>query len=199
MGRVRANAAIIADSVGLALMVVLESLTPAERVAFVLHDGFAVPFDDMAPIVDRSPAATRQQASRARRRLQGSPAATNNDLSRKRQVVDAFVAAARDGDFETLVAVLDPDVVLRADGGAGASRLVRGAEAVARSALMFADPDRHTHPVLVNGSPGVVITDPDGNPLSIMGFTVREGRIASIDALTDPQRLSSIDVSAIGR
>src|SRR5215813_3802391 len=146
---------LIADSVGLALLVVLEMLPPAERLAFVLHDMFAVPFDEIAPIVGRSPAAARQLASRARRRVQGA-GPHDRDLARQRQVVDAFFAAAREGDFAALVAVLDPDVVLRADGGAqpGASAVIRGAAAVARQALMFAGPARRTHPVLVNGAAG---------------------------------------------
>lgn len=190
--------AIMADSVGLAMLVVLETMTPAERIAFVLHDVFGVPFEDIAPIVERSPEATRQLASRARRRTQGTPLSPGSDRGRQQEIVDAFFAAARHGDFDALVMVLDPDVVLRVDSGIEESRLVRGAEAVAQSALMFADPARHTHSVLVNGSPGVVVTDPHGEPLSIMGFTLREGRIIRIDALVDRARFTSIDLSAIG-
>ena len=189
--------ALLADSVGLALLVVLDMLTPAERLAFVLHDMFAVPFDHIAPIVGRSPAAARQLASRARRRVQGA-GPHDRDLPRQRQVVDAFFAAARDGDFAALVAVLDPDVVLRADGGAqpGASAVIRGAAAVARQALMFAGPARRTQPVLVNGAAGVVVTV-DGRPVSVMSFTVTAGKIAAIDALTDPLRLRQLDLTVL--
>jgi len=189
--------ALLADSVGLALLVVLDMLTPAERLAFVLHDMFAVPFDHIAPIVGRSPAAARQLASRARRRVQGA-GPHDRDLPRQRQVVDAFFAAAREGDFAALVAVLDPDVVLRADGGAqpGASAVIRGAAAVARQALMFAGPARRTHPVLVNGAAGVVVTV-DGRPVSVMSFTVTAGKIAAIDALTDPLRLRQLDLTVL--
>jgi len=189
--------ALLADSVGLALLVVLDMLSPAERLAFVLHDMFAVPFDQIAPIVGRSPAAARQLASRARRRVQGA-GPHDRDLARQRQVVDAFFAAARDGDFAALVAVLDPDVVLRADGGAqpGASAVIRGAAAVARQALMFAGPARLTQPVLVNGAAGVVVTV-DGQPVSVMSFTITAGKIAAIDALTDPQRLRQLHLTAL--
>jgi len=189
--------ALLADSVGLALLVVLDMLTPAERLAFVLHDMFAVPFDHIAPIVGRPPAAARQLASRARRRVQGA-GPHDRDLARQRQVVDAFFAAARDGDFAALVAVLDPDVVLRADGGAqpGASAVIRGAAAVARQALMFAGPARLTQPVLVNGAAGVVVTV-DGRPVSVMSFTVTAGKIAAIDALTDPLRLRQLDLTVL--
>jgi len=189
--------ALLADSVGLALLVVLDMLSPAERLAFVLHDMFAVPFDQIAPIVGRSPAAARQLASRARRRVQGA-GPHDRDLARQRQVVDAFFAAAREGDFAALVAVLDPDVVLRADGGAqpGASAVIRGAAAVARQALMFAGPARRTQPVLVNGAAGVVVTV-DGRPVSVMSFTVTAGKIAAIDALTDPLRLRQLDLTVL--
>ncbi len=190
--------ALLADSVGLALLVVLEMLPPAERLAFVLHDMFAVPFEDIAHVVERSPAAARQLASRARRRVQGAAPPPGRDLVRQRQVVDAFFAAARGGDFEALVAVLDPDVALQADGGArpGASVVIRGADAVARQALMFAGPSRQAQAVLVNGAVGVLVTI-DGQPVSVMGFTVAEGKIIAIDALADPERLSQLDLAIL--
>ena len=190
--------ALLANSVGLALLVVLEMLPPAERLAFVLHDMFAVPFEDIAPIVERSPAAARQLASRARRRVQGAAPPPDRDLARQRQVVDAFFAAARGGDFEALVAVLDPGVVLRADGGArpGASAVIRGADAVASQALMFAGPSRQARAVLVNGAVGVLVTI-DGQPVSVMGFTVADGKIIAIDALADPERLSQLDPTVL--
>jgi RNA polymerase sigma factor (sigma-70 family) len=191
--------ALLADSVGLALLVVLETLAPAERLAFVLHDVFAVPFDEIAAIVGRSPTAARQLASRARRRLQGEAPAPDADLTRQREVVDAFFAAARGGDFEALVAVLDPDVVLRSDGGVlrrGASVVVHGAEAVAAQALTFARLSPFVRPALVNGAAGVVVA-PHGRPVSVMGFTVRDGRIVAIDALADPERLGRLDLSAL--
>jgi RNA polymerase sigma-70 factor (ECF subfamily) len=188
--------AMLADSVGLALLVVLEMLDPAERLAFVLHDMFAMPFDEIAPIVDRSPAAARQLASRARRRVQGAPV-PDTDLTRQREVVDAFFAAARDGDFDALVAVLDPDVVLRADTGAagpGASAVVRGAAAVASRALMFSQMTPLVRPALVNGVAGVVV-EHEGRPFSVMSFTVRNGKVVEIDALADPERLAELVVS----
>jgi RNA polymerase sigma factor (sigma-70 family) len=191
--------ALVADAVGLALLVVLETLSPAERLAFVLHDMFAVPFDEIAPIVGRSPTATRQLASRARRRVQGA-AVPDTDLAGQREVVDAFFAAARDGDFEALVAVLDPDIVLRSDGGVlrpGASVVVRGAAAVASQALMFRRLHPYVRPALVNGTAGVVVT-PHGRPLSVMAFTVRQGRIVEIDALADPERLRLLDLTILG-
>jgi RNA polymerase sigma factor (sigma-70 family) len=191
--------ALLADSVGLAMLVVLDTLAPAERLAFVLHDMFGVPFDDIAPIVDRTPTAARQLASRARRRVQGEATAPSADLARQREVVDAFFAAARDGDFEALVAVLDPDVVLRSDGGTlrpVATALVRGAEQVARRALLFARPSPHVRPALINGVAGVVVA-PRGEPFSIMAFTVVDGRIAAIDALADPERLQRLDLTAL--
>lgn len=189
--------AVLADSVGLALLVVLDALPPAERLAFVLHDLFKLPFDEIAPVVGRSTEATRQLASRARRRVQGASPADETDLARQRQVVDAFFAAARRGDFAALVEVLDPDVVLRSDRGEapGGSRLVRTAEAVAGQALLFAGPDRVVHPALVNGGAGVVVTS-GGRPLAVMGFTVADGRIVAIDALGDPDRLAALDLSA---
>jgi RNA polymerase sigma factor (sigma-70 family) len=192
--------ALLADSVGLALLVVLETLPPAERLAFVLHDMFGVPFDEIAPIVDRSPEAARQLASRARRRVRGAAPQPDPDRARQREVVEAFFAASRDGDFEALVAVLDPDVVLHADGGVlrpDATVVVRGAETVARRALMFSRMAPHTRPALVNGTPGVVVIPPDGKVFSIMAFTVADGKIVEIDALVDPERLAAVDLSAL--
>ncbi len=189
--------ALIADSVGLALLVVLDTLEPAERLAFVLHDMFAVPFDEIAPMVGRSPAAARQLASRARRRVQGAAPAPDADLSRQRAVVDAFFAAARDGDFERLVAVLDPDIVLRSDGGVlrpATSVVLHGAERVAAQALTFAHLSPYVRPALVNGAAGVVVA-PRGRPFSVMAFTVREDRIVEIDAVTDPERLARLDLA----
>jgi RNA polymerase sigma-70 factor (ECF subfamily) len=171
-------------------------LPPAERIAFVLHDMFAVPFDQIAPVIGRSEAATRPVARRARRRVRGAEP-PDRDLARQRQVVDAFFAAARGGDFDALVAVLDPDVVLRADGGLpGASAIIRGAQVVAGQALMFAGPARLVRPVLVNGAVGVLVTV-DGRPVSVMGFTVTGGKISAIDALVDPDRLSQLDLAAL--
>jgi RNA polymerase sigma-70 factor, ECF subfamily len=181
--------ALLADSVGLALLVVLETLAPAERLAFVLHDMFGVPFDEIAPIVGRSPSAARQLASRARRRVQGATNVTDADLTRQREVVDAFLAAARDGDFEALVAVLDPAVVLRADRAAVlvvGSREVRGAPAVARRAAKGRA--RAARPALVNGAVGVVVA-PRGRLLMVLGFTISGGKIVEIDAIADPARL----------
>jgi RNA polymerase sigma-70 factor, ECF subfamily len=188
--------ALLADSVGLALLVVLDTLRPAERVAFVLHDLFAVPFVEIAPLLGRSEAAARQLASRARRRVRGAPA-PDADPGRQRRVVDAFLAAARDGDFDALVAVLDPDVVLRAE-QAGASWEVRGAPAVASSALRFAWLAGHARPVLVNGAAGLVAA-PEGRPYSVLGFTVRDGRIAEIDILADPRRLRRLGLAVLDR
>jgi RNA polymerase sigma-70 factor (ECF subfamily) len=190
--------AILADGVGLALLVVLETLAPAERLAFVLHDMFAVPFEEIAPIVGRSPSAARQLASRARRRVQGAKV-PDADLSRQRAVVDAFFAAARDGDFAALVAVLDPDVVLQTDLGVvpvGAPAVVRGAQAVARQALTFARLSPFVRPALVNGAAGVVVA-PGGRPVSVMGFTVRHGKIVEIDILADPERLRRLDLTVL--
>src|SRR6476619_170958 len=171
--------AMVADSVGLALLVVLEKLEPAERLAFVLHDVFGMPFEEIAPVVDRSVVATRQLASRARRRVQGQTPTPDPDLRNQRRVVDAFLAAAQNGDFEALVAVLDPDIVLRADGGAikGMSRLVRGAHAVATQATTFSKRTVSSQIVLVNGNLGVVSRLPDGRLLSVTAFTIAEGRI----------------------
>ena len=188
----------LADSVGLALLVVLDTLPPAERLAFVLHDMFAVPFEEIAPVVGRSPEAARQLASRARRRVQGAaPTSGAADRARRRQVVDAFFAAARDGDFDALVAVLDPDVVLRADLAPGESVLLRGPAAVAGSAMMFATDDRRqTLPVLVNGDAGVVVVL-DGQVDSVMRFTVRDDRIVAIEGLSDPERLARLDLPGL--
>jgi RNA polymerase sigma-70 factor (ECF subfamily) len=190
-----------ADSVGLALLVVLETLEPAERLAFVLHDVFGMAFDEIAPIVDRSAAAARQLASRARRRVQSKTPSAEPDLRQQRRVVDAFMAAAREGDFEGLVAVLDPDIVLRADGGAlkGASRVVRGANAVAAQAAMFSSSrvGLSSQLVLVNGHLGFVSRRPDGRLFSVTGLTIAGGRIVEIDILADPERLNRLDLSAI--
>src|SRR6266545_2715832 len=189
----------LADSVGLALLVVLEQLAPAERLAFVLHDIFAVPFDEIAPLVERSPAAARQLASRARRRVRGGTRVPDADLTRQREVVDAFLAAGREGDFEGLLAVLDPDVVLRADGGTvlpGVSRVVRGAAAVAGQALTYSGGARFAQPALVNGAAGVVLA-PRGRPFAVMGFTVRGGKIVEIDILADPERLRRLDLAVL--
>jgi RNA polymerase sigma-70 factor (ECF subfamily) len=191
--------ALLADSVGLALLVVLETLTPAERLAFVLHDMFAVPFDEIGPMVGRSPTAARQLASRARRRVQGEAPRPNPDLARQREVVDAFFAAAREGDFEALVAVLHPDVVLRSDGGAkrpDATVLVHGARTVAARAMTFANLAPYVRPALINGAAGVVVA-PHGRVFSVLGFTVADGRIVAIDALADPDRLAQLDVTVL--
>jgi RNA polymerase sigma-70 factor (ECF subfamily) len=190
--------ALLADSVGLALLVVLETLTPAERLAFVLHDMFAVPFEDIAPIVERSPEATRQLASRARRRVRGAAPVPDPDLTAQWEVVEAFLAAARDGDFDALVAVLDPDVVLRADGGlTGLSRYVRGAEAVAGQALLWSRVDLTMHRALINGAAGIV-NYLHGQPFSIGAVTVRNGKIAEIDFLADPERVAKLHFDVLG-
>ncbi|MGW8889128.1 sigma-70 family RNA polymerase sigma factor [Streptomyces sp. NPDC055749] len=183
--------ALLVDSVGVAMLVVLETLDPAERLAFVLHDMFAVPFDEVARIVDRTPAAARQLASRARRRVQGADPVTDPGLTRRRTVVDAFLAAARDGDFEALVAVLDPDVVARSDAGAGVP--VRGAAAVARQAMMFAPFARSSQLALVDGELGVVSIR-EGQQFSVMGFTFVDGRIAALDVITDRDHLRDLDL-----
>ncbi|PYR26954.1 MAG: RNA polymerase subunit sigma-70 [Acidobacteria bacterium] len=191
--------AMLADSVGLALLVVLETLEPAERLAFVLHDVFGMTFDEIAPIVERSPAAARQLASRARRRVQSKAPNPEHDLHQQRRVVDAFLAAARDGDFERLVAVLDPEIVLRADGGAlaGASRIVRGAQAVAAQASTFSRLGLSNQFVLVNGNIGLVSRRSDGRLFSVLGFTIAGGKVVEIDILADPERLGRLDLSAI--
>jgi RNA polymerase sigma-70 factor (ECF subfamily) len=190
--------ALLADSVGLALLVVLDTLTPAERLAFVLHDMFAVPFDEIAAIVERSPEATRQLASRARRRIRGAAPVPDAELSVQWEVVEAFIAAARAGDFDALVAVLDPDVVLRADGGlTGRSQHVQGAEAVAGQALLWSRVDLTMRRVLINGAAGV-ITFLHGRPFSICGVTVRNRKLVEIDFLTDPERIARLDLAEIG-
>jgi len=196
--------ALLADSVGLALLVVLDTLTPAERLAFVLHDMFELPFDDIAALAGRTPAAARQLASRARRRVKGLPS-PDPDLARQRVVVDAFFAAARGGDFDALVAVLDPAVVLRADTGAalpGGALLIHGAEAVARQALsglapVISRPALRLQPALVNGAAGVVVTM-RGRPITVVGFTVAGGRIAEIDAIADPIRVRRVIAAVPG-
>jgi RNA polymerase sigma-70 factor (ECF subfamily) len=189
---------LLADSVGLALLVVLETLTPAERLAFVLHDMFAVPFEEIAPIVERSPEATRQLASRARRRVRGAAPIPDADLIAQWEVVEAFLAAAREGDFDALVAVLDPDVVLRADGGlTGLSQHVRGAETVARQALLWSRVDLTMRRALINGAAGVV-TFLHGQPFSIAAVTIRNGKIVEIDFLADPERMVQLDLTELG-
>jgi RNA polymerase sigma-70 factor (ECF subfamily) len=194
------EAAVLADSVGLALLVVLETLAPAERLAFVLHDMFALPFEEIAPLVGRTPAAARQLASRARRRVRGAEIRSPDpNRARQREVVDAFFSAARGGDFDALVALLDPDVLLRADFGdrrPGAPRVFRGAEAVARQALIGAIPAARLHPALVNGAAGVVVTI-YGRPFAVMGFTVVEGKIVEIDAIADPERVRRIAAAVL--
>ena len=188
--------AVLADSVGLALLVVLESLSPAERLAFVLHDMFDVPFEEIAPVIDKSPAAARQLASRARRRVR-TAAVPDSDRVKQQRVSDAFLAAVREGDFEGLLAVLDPDVVLRADGGTlrpGASRVVHGAREVATGAMRFASLAPFARQVLVNGAPGFIGRHPDGRILSVMGMTIRDGRIVAIDLLTDAERLAMLEL-----
>jgi len=189
--------ALLADSVGLALLIVLETLSPAERLSFVLHDMFGVSYDEIAPIVERSPEATRQLASRARRRVQGECTVPDRDLDRQREVVDAFLAAAREGDFDALVAVLAPGVVLRADFGGGAIQEVRGAEAVASQAQAYSRLDLVIHPALVNGAVGTVATR-DGRPFSVGAVTVRGGKIVELDFLADPERLAQIDFTVLG-
>lgn len=191
--------ALLADSVGLALIVVLETLTPAERLAFVLHDIFDVPFDEIAPMVGRSAAAARQLASRARRRVQGAGVrAPDADLGTQRALVNAFFAAARGGDFDGLVLLLDPNVILRADGGAAfpqASAVLHGAEEVARRALAFVRPTADIRPALINGVAGVVVITA-GRPVAVMGFTIAGGRITEINGITDPERIRQLAVYA---
>ena len=190
--------ALMADSVGLALQVVLETLPPAERLAFVLHDTFGLPFEEIAPMVGRSPAAARQLASRARHRVRGADV-PDRDVARQRKVVDAFFAAAHSGDFDALVAVLDPDVVSRIDAGTGgrvASGVLHGAESVARQTLAIASIAAPKHPVLVNGAAGVVITL-GGQPVAVMGFTVSGGKIVEINSINDPERLRRLGLSVL--
>jgi RNA polymerase sigma-70 factor (ECF subfamily) len=184
--------AMLADSVGLALLVVLETLSPAERLAFVLHDMFSVPFSEIGAIAGRSPEASRQLASRARRRVRGSAPVPDPDLRRQREVVDAFLAASRDGRFDDLVALLDPDVVLRAD--TGEPRIVRGAQQVAGQASANADRAAYAHPAVINGVAGFVVIK-DGVPSAVAAFTIVDGLIAALDILADPERLASLDLS----
>ena len=189
--------AMIADSVGLALLVVLESLSPAERLAFVLHDMFDIPFEEIAPIIGKSSTAARQLASRARRRVR-SAAAPDPDRVAQQRVADAFLAAAREGDFEGLLALLDPDVVFRIDGGTlrpGAARIVHGAQAVVAGAMRFASMAPFARQVLVNGAPGFVGRNADGQIQSVVGLTIRNGKIIEMDAITDAERLKKLDLS----
>jgi RNA polymerase sigma factor (sigma-70 family) len=188
--------ALVADSVGLALLVVLDTLSPAERLAFVLHDVFGVPFAEIAAVLDRSEAAAQQLASRARRRIRGAPE-PDPDLARQRELVDAFFAASRDGDFDGLLAVLDPGVELRIDGGVlreEASIVLHGAEAVARHSATYSKLHPFVIPALVNGAAGAVVA-PNGRLFSVMAFTVTDGKISRIDALLDPERLARLDLS----
>jgi RNA polymerase sigma-70 factor, ECF subfamily len=189
--------ALLADSVGLALLVVLDSLTPAERLAFVLHDMFAVPFAEIAPIVGSTPAAARQLASRARRRVRGSTPVEDADLAQQRELVDAFLSASRDGDFEGLVAILDPDAVFRIDAGGTGPRArepVLGAEAVARQVLSRGRPfARLARPAIVNGAAGVVVA-PGGRPIAVVGFTTGHGQIVAIDLVADPEKLRRLSL-----
>jgi RNA polymerase sigma factor (sigma-70 family) len=194
-GTIPEDEAVIAESVGLAMLVVLEALKPAERVAFVLHDVFAVPFDEIAPIVSRTPEAARQLASRARRRVRGT-VTPDTDLPQQRKVVDAFLSAARNGDFSGLLEVLDPDVILRADGGKHNPELTRwllGSDTVASQAMYFSKRfARHARPVLVNGTPGVAVIR-RSQTVSVMGFTISSGRIVEINIVADPERLRHVD------
>lgn len=191
-----AHEALVADSVGLAMLGVLETLSPEERVAFVLHDSFSVPFEQVAALLGRSPAAVRKAASRARKRVEAEPTEPDVDLERQREVVDAFFAASREGDFDALVEVLDPEIVLRSDGGEArpsANHVIRGAAAVASRALTFAGLAPFVRPVLVNGVAGVLVA-PQGRPFAVMAFTVAGGRIVAIDALADPARLERLEL-----
>jgi RNA polymerase sigma-70 factor, ECF subfamily len=192
--------ALLADSVGLALLIVLETLSPPERLAFVLHDIFAVPFDEIAPIVDRSPEAARQLASRARRRVRAERTVPDADLETQWEVFDAFIAAAREGDFDRLVAMLDPDVVVRADfGPAGGSQEVRGAAAVARQALGYAQGRvGDIRPALINGAAGMVASV-DGRPFSIAAVTVRNGKIVELDFFNDPERIRLLGLAILNQ
>jgi len=188
----------LADGVGIALLVVLETLSPRERVAFVLHDLFAVPFDEIATLLDGTPEAARQLASRARRRVRGGTVGTDADRARRQEIVDAFLAAAREGDFGGLLAVLDPDVVRRADLGAGRVDIVRGAERVAAQAQRFAhDMQLDSRRAIVNGAPGSVAFH-NGRPFSVVAFEIVADRIVAIDILADPERLAALDLSAVG-
>jgi RNA polymerase sigma factor (sigma-70 family) len=190
---------LLADSVGLALLVVLDTLSPAERLAFVLHDVFAVPFEQIGSALDRSPAAAKQLASRARHRLRGASAPDASDTARQREVAEAFLAASRSGEFEGLLAVLDPAVVLRVDAGAGPmgpSQLLKGAPQVAAHARRFARLARFAQPVLVNGTLGFLIA-PNGRPVTLIGLAVRDGKVTEIDILADPERLSRLDLAGV--
>ncbi len=191
--------AILSDSVGLALLIVLDTLSPAERIVFVLHDTFHLTFDEIGTVIGRSTVATRQVASRARRRVQGArTGSVNGDFASRRLLVDAFYAAARGGDLDALVALLDPDVELRADGGrvlASASAVVRGALSTAQRAALFRQPGITVYSVLVNGTPGALV-EREGKPVSVMGFTIEQNRIVQIQILLDPDRLASIDFAA---
>ncbi len=193
--------ALLADSVGLALQVVLDTLTPAERLAFVLHDMFDLPFDEIAPMVGRPPATARQLASRARRRVRGAEIHTPDpDIGRQREVVDAFFAAARHGDLAALVAVLDPDVVLRSDGGTAHPELsvvLRGAAAVVDHGLRVHQASALLRPALVNGAAGAVATI-GGQPVAVIGFTISRGKLVEIDVLADPERLGRLDLAVLG-
>jgi RNA polymerase sigma-70 factor (ECF subfamily) len=205
--------ALLADSIGLALLVVLDTLSPTERLAFVLHDIFALPFEEIGPILDRSPAAAKQLASRARRRLRAAPSRAAGEsgpgpaaapagtagLARQWPVVEAFLAASRDGDFERLLAILDPDIVLRADAGTGPlgpSVLIRGAREVITQAQRFAPLGRFARPVLVNGGPGFLVAR-NGEPLALMAVTVHDGKITEMDILADPARLAALDLTGL--
>jgi RNA polymerase sigma-70 factor (ECF subfamily) len=192
--------ALLAESVGLAMLIVLDTLSPAERLAFVLHDTFGLPFDQIAPIVERTPEATRQLASRARRRIRGVVPATETPMRRQRELVEAFQAASRDGDFEALLRVLDPDVVVRADrvpaGVPGGRRVVRGAEAVAHQALAFRPLAAGARPAIVNGAAGGVVFVGD-RPYAILAFTFRNDRIVELDVVADPDRLAWIDLGGV--
>jgi RNA polymerase sigma factor (sigma-70 family) len=193
--------AVLADSVGLAMLVVLDTLAPAERLAFVLHDMFQLPFEEIAPMVGRSPEAARQLASRARRRVKWADIQRPDpDLTRQRAVVDAFFRAARGGNFDDLIALLDPNVVLRADAGGWrpeSSVVIRGAAAVAGSAIRFSLPNAVLRPALINGAAGVVVTL-NGKPFSVMGFTVRDSKIVEIDAIADPERVATLAAAVLG-
>jgi RNA polymerase sigma-70 factor (ECF subfamily) len=192
--------ALLADSVGLALLVVLETLSPPERLAFVLHDMFGVPFEDIAPLVDRSPQAARQLASRARRRVRARPTTPDVGVRAQYEVIHAFMAAARDGDFDALVATLDPDVVLRADGGTALAALsaeVHGAAAVAAQASMWSQVELGFHPALVNGAAGVVVTR-DGAVFTVVSVIIANGKITEMDFLADPERLARLDLAVLG-
>lgn len=189
--------ALMADSIGMALLVVLETLAPQERLAFVLHDMFAVPFDEIATILGASSAAARQIASRARKRVRGAAPVPDRDLGKQRKVVDAFLAAVSSGDFEALVAVLDPDVVVRSDRPVEGAREVRGARTVAARALLFRRASVSVQYVFVNGAIGILSRLPDGQPFSLMAFTVKEGKVAEIDVLMEPQRLSKLNLEEL--